>query len=440
MSVKHLALLLSFALLAAGCGGSGAESSTTTTTVSTTTSTAPAATTTSTTATATTSTTTTSTTVPDGPVPPPPFQTWTVILASLDTGETDREGALGRWQTLASDLPFETGVLLSDDYPSLNAGYWVVFAGRLDTELAAMAVCAEIRAEYALECYHRWLGSASAMGDSVVVFGGVDETGWQRVDVATGVPSALVDTFYEASWAGHPSITRDGSDMYFTVGYEDYWFNCELTIGEIHRLDLMTGQDLEVARGLFPAANPALDILAYATDDDCFEDEYGFNSLNDIIVIRDLRNGINRQYLAGEGELAFTIDLAWSADGQTLFIARDTDVALEVHAFDVLRASTDDRWTDGGALDLDLAGYDWIRLTGERGGELYLTVCRAGECDLAAFTLDTGDRRIVAEGVDGAAFDAYNDNLMHWSFDGGLVVEGQPVSVPSGFIIYEADW
>ncbi|MBT8213275.1 MAG: hypothetical protein KJN71_09025 [Acidimicrobiia bacterium] len=437
--MRRVALLAAIAIAATACSGTTDSATTTAESVATTTSTTEPATTTATsTTTVATSTTTTTTTVPSGPLGPPPFQTWTVIVASLDVDTTSEAEAVDQWKSLVGDRP-DSGVLLSDNYPSLNPGYWVVFAGEFDTELAATGLCADLQGE-SLACYHRWLGSASAMAEEVLVYGGDADPGWFYVRTATGATRPVYDRFFEASGPGHPSITADGSEMYFTVGYEDYWFSCELTIGEIRRLDFATGEELVVAAGLYPSAHPSAQILAYASDDECFEDEFGFNSFNDLVVVRDLRNGINRVYQPGEVDPGFTIDLAWSADGETLFVARDTDFGLEIHSFDPLVTSTSDPWTSGGPLDLGIGGFDWLRLVGERAGKLHVIGCATGVCDLVAIDLETGDGTTVASDVAGAAFDAHNDHLIHWSIEGPLVVEGQPVELPADFFIYEADW
>jgi hypothetical protein len=58
---------------------------------------------------------------------------WTVVLAS-DTSESDaREQA----KKFASDGITGVGVLDSDDFASLKGGYWVVFAGRYDSQSEA---------------------------------------------------------------------------------------------------------------------------------------------------------------------------------------------------------------------------------------------------------------------------------------------------------------
>jgi septal ring-binding cell division protein DamX len=55
---------------------------------------------------------------------------WTVVLAST----TSESSAKGKAASFASDGISGVGVLRSDDFSSLKAGYWVVFAGQYDTQ------------------------------------------------------------------------------------------------------------------------------------------------------------------------------------------------------------------------------------------------------------------------------------------------------------------
>jgi hypothetical protein len=58
---------------------------------------------------------------------------WTVVLAS-DTSESD---ARDKAKDFAADGISGVGVLDSDDFSSLKGGYWVVFAGRYDSQSEA---------------------------------------------------------------------------------------------------------------------------------------------------------------------------------------------------------------------------------------------------------------------------------------------------------------
>lgn len=89
--------------------------------------------------------------VPDTPA-------WTVILASLPTGETSRNGAEARARSYATEGVDDVGVLDSSSFGSLNSGYWVVFAGAWDAVDPARDYCTSLRDDgLARSCYPRQL-------------------------------------------------------------------------------------------------------------------------------------------------------------------------------------------------------------------------------------------------------------------------------------------
>lgn len=79
--------------------------------------------------------------VDDYPNPFDPF--WTVILMSVDSITEDFDAAVNRMYDMwALDIPAD--ILLSDDFPSLNPGYWVVYAGRFTSTAEARSYCQDI--------------------------------------------------------------------------------------------------------------------------------------------------------------------------------------------------------------------------------------------------------------------------------------------------------
>ena len=50
-------------------------------------------------------------------------------------------------------------VFRSGDFPSLNAGYWVVYACEYPNADSAQQACRELT-ERGLDCYHRFVGDA----------------------------------------------------------------------------------------------------------------------------------------------------------------------------------------------------------------------------------------------------------------------------------------
>jgi len=85
---------------------------------------------------------------------------WIAILASLPTGQYASTDAQDELETYVTTTGLDLQLLLSDDYGSLNPGYWVIYAsdGWTDDESAA-AYCNSVRDTYSLAstCYPRLL-------------------------------------------------------------------------------------------------------------------------------------------------------------------------------------------------------------------------------------------------------------------------------------------
>jgi hypothetical protein len=101
----------------------------------------------------------------------PPFGPWTAILASI---EIDIEGghddavdqAINVFPASIEFAPQHgsvnpsTGVLLSSDYPSLSAGFWVTYAGQFESQADARAFCQSLLdAQAASDCAARPLAA-----------------------------------------------------------------------------------------------------------------------------------------------------------------------------------------------------------------------------------------------------------------------------------------
>ena len=88
------------------------------------------------------------------PDPYDPF--WTAILMSVDYLTEDFDRAINKaYDVLALGLP--VGLLISDDFPSLNPGYVVVYSGRFSSFEDAKAWCEQITTSVG-SCYARNVG------------------------------------------------------------------------------------------------------------------------------------------------------------------------------------------------------------------------------------------------------------------------------------------
>lgn len=81
---------------------------------------------------------------------------WIAIVESLEVGDYSYDEAFDRSLAYNQRLGVVTQVLLSTDYSSLNAGYWVIDVGSWDDENDAAAFCRANR-DVTEVCYQRFL-------------------------------------------------------------------------------------------------------------------------------------------------------------------------------------------------------------------------------------------------------------------------------------------
>ncbi len=256
--------------LAACSGGTGPASTTqsatgntlaitsTTSSIAATTTTAPSTTTITSTATTTTST----------PNRLPGWDTWTLIYASLDVATHSGEEAAAIAATID-----DAAVLISDDYPSLNSGYWVVYAGEWHDRRDASAWCPRVL-EPSLSCYPRYLGGR--ISELVVAGGAVAQLNEKLVvlDPESGeIQATLSDNFHnEGEFPGWFNLNLRESELYFGLGFEDSWYSCESDKGQVIRLDLDTGTEDVFADGWSPTISPDGRWLALVSAAECYPD------------------------------------------------------------------------------------------------------------------------------------------------------------------------
>jgi hypothetical protein len=99
---------------------------------------------------------TSATTAPPGPLATP---AWVTIVASGGS-EAEAQGIAAR----LSARGYPSGVLHSDDYPSLKAGLWVAFAGPYRDATSARAVIDKLAADGFSGAYVRCAGTKKECG------------------------------------------------------------------------------------------------------------------------------------------------------------------------------------------------------------------------------------------------------------------------------------
>lgn len=309
--MRRLAIWIVLSIVAAACSGSGGDGSTTTgavprpSAVSGTSSLPPASSTVTTESVVGPSpTSTTITFVPVGTlVEPPPFDTWTAILASLPTDEFDNSEAV---TTAFEFKAANSGVVLSDDYPSLNPGFWAVFSGSYDYAWEAAQRCARLAEREVnpiTDCYPRYLGIDPARPihrDEGLALARDNEGFVVAVSTENGqIVRTVVPRGLEAASPSSPQLSPRGTEAFYSVLVEDSWFSCEASDGLLVRLDLATGDAVEIGDGFSPRVSADGRTLLYLEASDCFsdpEEPHFVRAPIDTIVIRDLTTGRERRH------------------------------------------------------------------------------------------------------------------------------------------------
>ena len=192
-----------------------------------------------------------------------------MILASLDVESHTRDDA----EAIAAGVS-AADVLLSDDYPSLNPGYWVVHTGSWGTRRQAGIWCPSSLAAD-LTCYPRYLGhSIPDLLNQGAGLAQMDAGLLVALDLQTGQRLATFsdDFHWEAEFPSSFALTEDAATLYFGMGWEDSWYSCASDGGEVWRLDLDSGIEEVFSRGWSPAISPDRRWLAVVRAAECYPD------------------------------------------------------------------------------------------------------------------------------------------------------------------------
>lgn len=329
------ALMVAVTVVLTACTGTTTATSTSSTTLTEVTTTLPPTTTTATPTTeATASTTTTAVKTPSTDA----WDTWTLILASVETGEP---GAEERAREIAAGIE-GAQVLYSNDFPSLNPGYWVVYWGDFESGRVAGGRCGTIPDD--LTCYPRFLGPdvspLAAAGHALVI----DNQGLILVDVTDGERLKVIDPFFNADgmWVGRMSLDPAGETLYYDVGWEDYWYSCEASQGQVEMLQLGFGTSSVVASGHSPSVSPDGKWLALLVSGQCLPDpgepDFSVMTPTDTVVLYDLTSGSPkevRRWRTGTVPAAYDdpnmiIWVDWRADSQRMVVANLNGDLIEI--------------------------------------------------------------------------------------------------------------
>lgn len=350
-------------------------------------------------------------------------------MASLPVGEYDREAA----ESFTLDVDEAgLGVVLSDDYPSLNAGYWVVFTGPSKRKMDADSACARLQTS----CYPRYFGidptRPLGQGSGHVLAWTPDGT-LLFIEIETGDVVRTVGRLSgDGRSPGPPELDIDRWVAYYDVGVEDFWFSCDSSDGAIMRVDLASGRAQQIADGAAPALSPTGRSLVYLAASECYpdpEEPQFVLAPFDTIVVRDL---------TGAGEIVRKVPLT-SVNGHPNEL---TDVVWGIGTSDLYvldRSSRVRHFARGSSSGSEIAqldaGYHWRLLGVDR--ETGLVLLRSSSFHDGAETsslswLDPTDGSVAqfhtANGHTFAAFDA-TGSTMGIVAGSNLLIDGKTTSL-----------
>lgn len=316
MSRRLLGFVFGLAFAVAACGGTTGDTTTTSAPVASSSTTATPPPPTSATSTTDTPSTTTTTVIEKDVLD---YGQWILVLASLPIDEFTLEDAAARTPEIDGSR-----VLLSSDYPSLNAGYWVVYAGPFP-ENPTTSACPEDRPED-FTCYPRFVGDVAVALPNIVVW---TETGIRQIDALTGeYVGVSADLDAGGIFIDRFAVDHDEQVAFFGVGWEDYWYSCEASRGTVSRANLSTGLTDIAYPGYNPQLSPDGSLIAIIDASECVpdpaQDGWWLTPFDQVQIYR-LSEGIALPVatleLAGPMEVGDreVSDVYW-ADNQTLLV------------------------------------------------------------------------------------------------------------------------
>lgn len=444
LAMRPLVIAALLVLLATACADEGASATTTIAPISTdaTTATTAAPETTPPTTVGATSATPSTTSEPRVTTTTAPVDaalrsgTWIAVLASLEFAEYDAAAAQAEAAAIGDMLDLdglEVDVLSSDDYASLSDGFWVVHLGGFRDEFQADQACSSL-ASGAPDCYTRYLtvvGDDQAVGyEHGNLLAVLDNGPLAVIDMATGaVVRTNEDVYYgDGSFPNNPTLAGGGTEVYYSVGFEDYWFDCDASDGTLVALNFADGEPEQVADGFSPVSSPDGGTLLYLASSECIEDpnepQFVLAPI-DTVVMRDLATGDEeRVVLPLDGDVAGGFEFSqatWGPGGSVVLV----DTEGGIYHLDGEEAN----------LVSQLDGFGWWLVGYHTDDEVvvlghHVFDGESATTDLVAVDLSTGDQQVIEvyEGIATASLDSVGLHLVIATED-TLIVDGVTISV-----------
>ena len=99
------------------------------------------------------------------------------------------------------------------------------------------------------------------------------DTDLALLDLPSGGPIVLVPFFNgDGVFRAGLQLAPGGETVYFSEGYEDYWYSCEASQGATGKVDLATGSITELGAGYSPMPSPNGALVARLYAGTCFPD------------------------------------------------------------------------------------------------------------------------------------------------------------------------
>lgn len=125
-------------------------------------------------------------------------------------------------------------------------------------------------------------------------------------DAATGdvVATLVPDLIAEATYLDHFGLTPERDRLYSVRTFEDFWYSCESSVGDVLVTDLAAGTTEVLATGWAPALSPDATTLAFLESSQCLPDPEAPNfwvvTPGDRAVVLDLATGERTEYAVAE--------------------------------------------------------------------------------------------------------------------------------------------
>lgn len=124
-----------------------------------------------------------------------------------------------------------------------------------------------------------------------------------EVDVATGAIVALISEFFDADGVFRYGLrpTADRTTIWFNESYEDGWYGCESSVGNVGRIDIASGAIEILGPGSGVSLAPNDELLAHLGSAVCVPDpeapDFWVLTPYDRVVVRQLASGEIREFV-----------------------------------------------------------------------------------------------------------------------------------------------